>query len=199
MSAKIIKRNLVMALVASGMMMATALNAQASDDDHFGWKHHDNMHERMPGHGHMPGHPGHDDLMGHRPGHHDRHHGKPKGKHSGHGKREFKPRNAAVNFLRMRKMLNLNTDQVAALRKLRDGYITDYSVSEKQLAAARNDLIQMIYSGTSMETIDAKLSEIGRLEGSLWRGFVTQYKEITDNVLTERQRARVMKEAYVED
>lgn len=174
------------------LILAMALSSTAlASDDNFGWKHHhDNMHNNMPGfqsgpHSMPPITSNHRGPMGTHPGEH--------GNYNNY--REYRPRNAARNFLHMDKMLNLSSEQKAELRKLRDDWIENQSVPQAQLKVARSDLIHMIYSDTDSSTIDEHLKKIGQLEGGLWRAFVAQYKSII-KLLTDKQKKMVLDDSY---
>lgn len=125
--------------------------------------------------------------------HHSPHHqsmGKHSSEHSGY--REYRPRNAALNYLRMDKKLNFSKEQKAELRKLRDDWIENQTVPQEQLKVARPDLIHMIYNNTDSAIIEKQLKMIGKLEGELWRAFVDHYKSIM-NILTEKQQKIILK------
>lgn len=162
-----------------------------------------NPHANIPMHGMMPGdmddsmmnmHGSMMDRMGPMKGHMMGSHPGEHGPYSNY--RDLHPRNAALNFLRMDKMLNLSGEQKTALRKLRDAWIQNQSVAEAEVKVARNDLVHMIYSDIDIQIIDAQLKKIGQLEGSLWKGFVDQYKEIM-KILNDSQKKMVLDDNYM--
>ena len=171
-------------LFSIAICLLLSFNQSFASDD-FRWQNHnESMHGSGPHHsGPIMGN---FDHMGKHPGEH--------GKFSNY--RDYRPRNAALNFLRMDKMLNLSSEQKEKLRTLRDDWIENQTVPAAQLKVARSDLIHMIYSNTDSKEIDAHLKKIGQLEGGLWRAFVDHYKSIID-ILTKKQRKMVLDDSYL--
>ncbi|MDH4230223.1 MAG: periplasmic heavy metal sensor [Nitrospirota bacterium] len=119
--------------------------------------------------------------------------GMPGGMHGGmHGKdHQLAPHNAAVHFLKMSGMLELNDPQTARLIKMRDQWIADHSVHEAQLQAAQADLQRALFApDLDAKRVEALLTTVGGLEGTLWRAFVAQLGEIK-GMLTADQKTRL--------
>lgn len=111
-------------------------------------------------------------------------------------KQELAPRNAAVNYIRMRQHLVLTDQQVEQLVVLRDKFIGDFSADQAKLKAAREDLTRHIYAKEMNDkVIEDTLTKIGQLEGRLWRGFIKQLKDIR-GILTPEQLSQTTKEGH---
>ncbi len=101
------------------------------------------------------------------------------------------PHNAAVHFLKMADTLQLGSQQISRLIKLRDAYIEKNSVAESQLFAARTDLRRLIMADSiDVKAVDQKLTQIGALEAGLWRAFVIQLHDIKA-MLSAKQKKRL--------
>jgi Spy/CpxP family protein refolding chaperone len=111
------------------------------------------------------------------------------GKYGQHGRgHKMYPHNAAIHFIKLGKYLELDSDQYMRLKELRDQYIQDNSVAEKQLKVARMDLKWLLYSDDmDRAAVDKKLAEIGRLEKQLWTAFVDQLEAIKSMLTAEQQ------------
>ena len=111
-----------------------------------------------------------------------------KGGKMGHG---FEPHNAAVHFLKMDTMLDLDAGQIERLQTLRDAFISANAGDKARLKAAESDLKRLLHADTiDMDKVEQKLQAIGKLEGKLWRAFATQLREIKAQ-LTDDQKARM--------
>jgi hypothetical protein len=103
----------------------------------------------------------------------------------------MKPHNAALHFLRMKEILGLSDKQVAELKGLRDAYRTEHMVNEAKLRGAEQELKEILEEETiNLEKAEAKLKEIGALEGPLWSGFVKQLAKIK-TIVTKDQMKKI--------
>ncbi len=110
--------------------------------------------------------------------------------HKGGGK-SMQPHNAAVHFLQMSQMLDLDSHQQMKIRQIRDTYNDRNAADEARLSAATADLKSLIHADPmDMEIIDQVLTRKASLEGRLWRAFVSQLHDIKA-ILTDDQKARL--------
>ncbi|MHB8481610.1 MAG: Spy/CpxP family protein refolding chaperone [Nitrospiria bacterium] len=101
----------------------------------------------------------------------------------------MKPHNAAVHFLQMKEALGLNEKQVNELKALRDAYRTENGTNEARLRTAEQELKELMEEDTiNLEKAEAKLKEIGGLEGPLWLSFVRQLAKIKSIVPKEQMK-----------
>ena len=108
----------------------------------------------------------------------------------GHGMRGMKPHNAAEHFLKMGQYLNLTTDQVKQLTKLRDDYIEKYATTEEQLKVANEDLGRALYGDSvDMNAVNALFEKIGKMDGQLWHAYAQQLHDIKAMLTTEQKQS----------
>jgi hypothetical protein len=101
----------------------------------------------------------------------------------------MKPHNAAVHFLQMKDALGLSEKQVADLKALRDAYRAENTVNEAKLESAEQELREILEEDTiNLEKAEAKLKEIGSLEGPVWSNFVKQLAKIKTIVPKEQMK-----------
>jgi hypothetical protein len=101
----------------------------------------------------------------------------------------MKPHNAAVHFLQMKDALGLSEKQVSDLKGLRDAYRTENTVNEAKLKSAEEELRELMEEDTiNLEKTEAKLKEIGALEGPVWSSFVKQLAKIKTIVPKEQMK-----------
>lgn len=110
------------------------------------------------------------------------------GSEHGYGKgRWMKPHNAASHFLEMKDVIGLNDKQVADLKALRDAYRNENSINETKLRNAEEELAELLQEDAiPLDKAEAKIKEIGALEGPLWTNFVRQLAKIK-TILTKDQ------------
>ncbi|MBI3593891.1 MAG: hypothetical protein HY200_02935 [Nitrospirae bacterium] len=137
---------------------------------------HPMMHPGMDPSGEME-HPGMGQMWGHG---------------YGGGKSNWmKPHNAAVHFLQMKEILGLNEKQVSDLKSLRDTYRTENMVNEAKLKGAEQELREILEEESiNLEKADAKLKEIGALEGPVWSSFVKHLAKIK-TIITKDQMKKM--------
>ncbi|HXN06233.1 MAG TPA: hypothetical protein VN944_04105 [Nitrospiria bacterium] len=109
---------------------------------------------------------------------------------SGHGYGKghwMKPHNAAAHFLEMKDVIGLNDKQVGDLKALRDAYRNENSINETKLRNAEEELAEILQEDAiPLDKAEAKIKEIGALEGPLWTNFVRQLAKIK-SILTKDQ------------
>jgi hypothetical protein len=99
------------------------------------------------------------------------------------------PHNAAVHFLQMKDALGLSEKQVSDLKGLRDAYRTENTVNEAKLKSAEEELREILEEDTiNLEKAEAKLKEIGALEGPVWSSFIKQLAKIKVIVPKEQMK-----------
>ncbi|MFQ5509451.1 MAG: Spy/CpxP family protein refolding chaperone [Leptospirillia bacterium] len=163
-----------LAIAAVTLLLATTLTAFPALADS------SDRHHGMTTGAHMMG--GHGGMSSSKGGHHGMMNKK------GH---DFGPHNAAVHFLKMGDMLELDDAQKARLRTLRDEWISAHAVNEAQLKAATSDLKGLLFDDTiRMTEVEKQLKTIGALEGDLWRAFAKQLQQIK-GMLNDDQKARL--------
>jgi len=161
-------------LSLSGLSLAQSKDSYSEEHEMMG---HPPMMEMEPGHDHSMEmeHP----WMGH-PWEH------------GYGKEEspwMKPHNAAVHFLQMKDALGLSEKQVSELKGLRDAYRAENTVNEAKLESAQEQLKEILEEDTiNLDKADAKLKEIGSLEGQVWSVFVKHLAKIKSIVPKEQMK-----------
>lgn len=103
--------------------------------------------------------------------------------------RWMRPHNAAVHFLQMKDALGLSEKQVSDLKGLRDAYRNENTVNEAKLKSAEEELREILEEDSiNLEKADAKLKEIGSLEGPIWSSFVKQLAKIKAIVPKEQMK-----------
>ena len=101
----------------------------------------------------------------------------------------MKPHNAALHFLQMKEVLGLTEKQVNELKALRDTYRTENGINEAKLKSAEQELREMMEEDTiNLEKAEAKLKEVGALEGPLWSNFIRQLAKIKTIVPKEQMK-----------
>ncbi|MBI3352276.1 MAG: hypothetical protein HY036_06830 [Nitrospirae bacterium] len=101
----------------------------------------------------------------------------------------MKPHNAAIHFLQMKDALELSEKQVNDLKTLRDAYRAENGLNEAKLKTAEQELREIMEEDTiNLEKAEAKLKEIGALEGPLWSSFVRQLAKIKTLVPKEQMK-----------
>jgi hypothetical protein len=101
----------------------------------------------------------------------------------------MRPHNAAVHFLQMKDALGLSEKQVNDLKGLRDIYRNENTVNEAKLKSAEEELREILEEDSiNLEKADAKLKEIGSLEGPIWSSFVKQLAKIKAIVPKEQMK-----------
>jgi len=109
--------------------------------------------------------------------------------HGGKKPHWMKPHNAAAHFLQMKEVLGLSEKQVSELKGLRDAYRTENTVNEAKLKSAEEELREILEEDTiNLEKAEAKLKEIGALEGPVWSSFVKQLAKIKTIVPKEQMK-----------
>jgi Spy/CpxP family protein refolding chaperone len=108
-----------------------------------------------------------------------------------HGGYEMMPHNAAAHFITMGHALGLTSDEYKKLKDMRDDYIKNNSVAEKQLEADHGDLKWLLHADKfDRDAIDKKLADIGKLESQLWKAYIDQLQAI-NGMLTDDQKAKL--------
>jgi hypothetical protein len=137
--------------------------------------HHPMMEPGMEHPGMGMGHPGMGQMWNHERGE-----GKP---------HWMRPHNAAVHFLQMKDALGLSEKQVSDLKGLRDAYRNENTVNEAKLKSAEEELREILEEDSiNLEKAEAKLKEIGALEGPVWYSFVKQLAKIKTIVPKEQMK-----------
>jgi Spy/CpxP family protein refolding chaperone len=107
-----------------------------------------------------------------------------------HGMHGMHPHNAAKHFLDMGPALNLTDAQIKKLTTLRDQYIDKNAMAEQQLKAAYDDLGRALYGDSvDMDTVNALLAKIGKLDGQLWHAYAQQLHDIKAMLTPDQKQA----------
>ena len=127
----------------------------------------------------------HHDFMGDHDDHCQVHHGM-----RGDSMHPMRPHNAAKHFIKMASALNLTSDQINKLTRMRDDYIEKNATAEEQIKAANSDLARTLY-GDSVDTnaANALIDKIGKLNSQLWHSFAQQLHDIKAMLSTDQKKA----------
>lgn len=97
------------------------------------------------------------------------------------------PHNIASQYLHIAPALQLTGHQVGVLVRLRNKYIKNNSIAERELRANRMDLYRLLHADKLNErAIDRKLKEIRRNMSQLWNAYESQLNAIS-SLLTKAQ------------